>query len=396
MKRAFKTEIKLTNEQQQKLHQTFGVCRFLYNHFLAYNKDHYEQFKQGKQQHGFISGMDFDKYINNDLSKQEGYEWIKGVSSKARKKAIMNAHTSFQRFFKGQSKFPRFKKKGHQDVKAYFPKNNTTDWTIERHRIKIPTIGWVRLKEFGYLPINQRIISGTVSQKADRYFISVLCEVEELTRKSDLSNQGVGIDLGIKTFAVTSTQEEFKNINKTKRVRSIEKRLKREQRSLSRKYETIKKSKTKGGETVTTYKRSNITKNIVRVQKLHQRLANIRLEYVKSVVNTVVKTKPLYITIEDLNVKGMMKNRHLSKAVAEQCFYTFRKWLVTKCEQHGIELRQVNRFYPSSKLCSCCGKRKKDLQLKDRTFNCECGTILDRDYNASLNLLQAKEYTLLT
>ncbi|MBR2679267.1 MAG: transposase, partial [Exiguobacterium sp.] len=170
-----------------------------------------------------------------------------------------------------------------------------------------------------------------------------------------------------------------------------EKKLKREQRSLSRKYENLKK---RGEKTVT--KRANIDKNILRVQKLHARLSNIRLEYVKSIVDQVVKTKPRYITIEDLNVKGMMKNRHLSKAVAQQCFYTFQTWLLAKCKEYGIELRQVDRFYPSSKLCSCCGQKKVDLKLSDRTYKCDCGNEIDRDLNASINLLQAKEYTILT
>ncbi|MFX3623249.1 MAG: RNA-guided endonuclease InsQ/TnpB family protein [Ectobacillus sp.] len=394
MKKSFKTEIRPTESQHSTIHQTIGVCRFLYNRFLAYNREHYEQYKQGKQEHGYVSGMDFDKYVNNDLSKQDGFEWIKQAGSKARKKAIMNVHTAFQRFFKGQSKFPRFKKKKNQDVKAYFPKNNKGDWTVERHRIKIPTIGWVLLKECGYIPTTMRVISGTVSHKAGRYYVSVLCEVACSAKKEQVAQEGIGIDLGIKTFAVCSYGAAFPNINKTIHVRKLEKKLRREQRSLSRKYESHKKIKKKGGEAAT--KRANLQKNILRVQKLHQRLANIRQEYVKSVVHQVVKTKPSYITIEDLNIKGMMKNKHLSKAIAKQCFYEFIKWLEAKCREHGIELRQVNRFYPSSKTCSQCGQIKEHLQLKDRVFTCSCGHTMDRDKNASINLAKAKEYMVLT
>ncbi|WLR52138.1 transposase [Bacillus tianshenii] len=394
MKKAFKTEIKPTEQQRINIHHTIGVCRFLYNLFLAYNKEIYEQFKSGTKEYGYVSGNDFDKYVNNELSAQEGYEWIKQAGSKARKKAIMNAHTAFKRFFKGQSKFPRFKKKKNQDVKAYFPKNNQTDWTVERHRIKIPTFGWVRLKEFGYIPSHAKVISGTVSQKAGRYYVSVLCEMKQVPKVESLTSKGLGIDVGIKTFATTSDETTYKNINKTIRVKKLEKRLRREQRSLSRKYEALKKQ-TKGGETAAK-KRANLDKNLFRVQKLHARLSNIRNEYVKSVVNECVKTKPRYITIEDLNVNGMMKNRHLSKAVAQQCFYYFKTLLTRKCNQHGIELRQVNRWYPSSKLCSCCGQKKKDLQLKDRTYTCGCGNTMDRDLNASVNLAQATEYIVLT
>ena len=175
------------------------------------------------------------------------------------------------------------------------------------------------------------------------------------------------------------------------RVKKFEKRLKRQQRKLSRSYEQNKHRKR--GE----FCAKNRQKQLINVQKLHARLANIRKEYVRYVVNQLVKTKPTSITIEDLNVKGMMKNRHLSKAVAQQNFYLFREWLLAKCRQHGIELRAVGRFYPSSKLCSCCGTKKVQLSLSERIFACDsCNAELDRDFNASLNLKYATEYTVLT
>lgn len=384
MRKAYLIEIKPTTEQITKINQTIGTCRHVYNLYLSKNKEMYE--KEGK----FITGYDFSKWLNNVHTKEHD-QWIKEVSSKAVKQAIMNGEKAFKNFFKGLAKYPRFKKKKNQDVKCYFPKNNKTDWKIERHRIKIPTIGWVRLKEYGYIQKDATVKSGTISQRAGKYFVSILCEVEEIQARPKLEENGLGIDLGIKEFAVRSDGKTHKNINKTRNVRKLEKKLKREQRSLSRKYENLKK---RGEKTVT--KRVNIDKNILRVQKLHARLSNIRLEYVKSIVDQVVKTKPRYITIEDLNVKGMMKNRHLSKAVAQQCFYTFQTWLLAKCKEYGIELRQVDRFYPSSKLCSCCGQMKVDLKLSDRTYKCDCGNEIDRDLNASINLLQAKEYTILT
>lgn len=384
MGRAYLIEIKPTTEQITKINQTIGTCRYVYNLYLSKNKEMYE--KEGK----FITGYDFSKWLNNVHTKEHD-QWIKEVSSKAVKQTIMNGEKAFKNFFKGLAKYPRFKKKKNQDVKCYFPKNNKTDWKIERHRIKIPTIGWVRLKEYGYIQKDATVKSGTISQRAGKYFVSILCEVEEIQARPKLEENGLGIDLGIKEFAVRSDGKIHKNINKTRNVRKLEKKLKREQRSLSRKYENLKK---RGEKTVT--KRANIDKNILRVQKLHARLSNIRLEYVKSIVDQVVKTKPRYITIEDLNVKGMMKNRHLSKAVAQQCFYTFQTWLLAKCKEYGIELRQVDRFYPSSKSCSCCGQKKVDLKLSDRTYKCDCGNEIDRDLNASINLLQAKEYTILT
>ncbi|ANB62292.1 RNA-guided endonuclease TnpB family protein [Anoxybacteroides amylolyticum] len=177
------------------------------------------------------------------------------------------------------------------------------------------------------------------------------------------------------------------------KVRKLKKKLKREQRSLSRKYENLKKR----GEKPATKRGANIDKNIFRVQKLHARLANIRLEYVKFVANEVVRTKPRYVVIENLNVKGMMKNRHLSKAMAEQCFYTFQTWLIHKCKKYGMEVRQVSRFYPSSKMCSRCGHMKKDLQLSDPIYVCDgCGHTMDRDLHAATSLLRATDYIVLT
>ncbi len=384
MKRAYKMEINPTDEQKSKIHRTIGVSRFVYNFYIARNKEIYE--RKGK----FISGMDFSKWLNNEyIPNNQEVKWIKEVSSKATKQAIMNGDKAFRDFFKKAKGFPKFKKKKNQDVKAYFPKNNKTDWTLERHRVKIPTLGWVRLKEFGYIPINSVVKSGTVSQKADRYYVSILVE-EDDKKVYKSTNEGLGIDLGVKEFAVCSDGSKFKNINKTSTVKKIEKKLKREQRKLSRKYESLKirnKNIKEGRATG-----QNIQKQIVKVQKLHQRLTNIRTDYINKIVSSIIKQKPSYITIEDLNVKGMMKNKHLSKAIASQKFFEFKTKLMFKCKENHIELRIVDRFYPSSKTCSNCGKVKKDLKLSDRIYKCDCGFTIDRDLNASINLKNAKEY----
>lgn len=386
--KAYKTEINPSPEQKVKIHQTIGNCRFLYNAYIAKNKELYEQYQNGEieKEQAFMSGMDFDKYVNNELSTE--LDWVKKAGSKARKKAIMNAENAFRRFFKGQSQFPRFKKKSDQDVKMYFPKNNKGDWTVERHRIKIPTLSWVKLKEFGYIPTKVKIKSGTVSQKAGRYFVSVIVEYEKDYTFEEFT-KGIGIDLGLKDFAIVSNvKKPFKNINKTSKIRKLEKKLRREQRRLSRKYESLKTKNKKEG----TATRQNIRKQIAKVQRIHQRLSNIRTNYINQVVNEIVKTKPSHITIEDLNVRGLMKNKHLSKAIQQQKFYEFRIKLEYKCRLHGIELRVADRFFPSSKLCSSCGQIKKDLKLKDRVYRCDCGLEIDRDKNASLNLCNAKLY----
>ena len=384
LKRAYKIEINPTDDQKSKIHQTIGVSRFIYNFYIAHNKEIYE--REGK----FVSGMDFSKWLNNEyIPNNQDKKWIKEVSSKATKQAIMNGDKAFKDFFKKAKDFPRFKKKKNQDVKAYFPKNNKTDWTLERHRVKIPTLGWVRLKEFGYIPKNSVVKSGTVSQKADRYYVSILVE-ETYIKISNPNNEGLGIDLGIKEFAICSNGNKFKNINKTSTVKKIEKKLKREQRKLSRKYESLKirnKNIKEGRAT-----RQNIQKQVVKVQRLHQRLANIRTDYINKTVFSIVKQKPSYITIEDLAVSNMMKNKHLSKAISSQKFFEFKTKLMSKCKQNNIELRIVDRFYPSSKTCSNCGKIKKDLKLSDRIYKCDCGFTIDRDLNASINLKNAKEY----
>ncbi len=386
MLKSFKTEIKPTPEQIQKINQTIGTCRYVYNRYLSHNKEVYEKEKK------FVSGMDFSKWLNHvSLLENPEKAWIKDVSSKSVKQSIMNAEKAFKRFFNHQSGFPRFKKKNKSDVKMYFVKTDAkTRIKCERHRIKIPTLGWVRLKEKGYLPVTKSgkvIKSGSVSCKAGRYYVSVLVEEKE-QEKPQLHEFGLGIDLGVKEFAVISNGNVKKNINKTEKVKKLEKKLKREQCCLSRKYEDYKKRKEKKGEAT----RQNIQKQVLKVQKLHQRMDNIRTDYSNQCVNEIVKTKPSYITIEDLNIAGMMKNRHLSKAVASQKFYEFRTKLKNKCEENGIELRIVDRFYPSSKLCHCCGRIKKDLELSDRIYQCECGYEADRDYNASLNLRDAKTY----
>lgn len=382
MLKSFRTEIDPTEEQKIKIRKTIGTCRYIYNFYLVHNKELHENGEK------LMSAKSFSVWLNHEfLPDNPDKSWIREVSTKAVKQSMENADKAFRRFFKGQSKFPRFKKKSDQDVKMYFVKTDAKAIIrCERHRIKIPTLGWVRLKEKGYIPTTKSgyvIKSGTVSQKAGRYYVSVLVEVPDRQTVKPV-NEGLGIDLGLKEFAVVSNGITFKNINRTAKLRKLEKQLKREQRCLSGKYE-----KSKEGEAA---QKANIHKQTLRVQKLHHRIDNIRTDYINKTIAEIVKTKPSYIVIEDLNVRGMMKNRHLSKAVASQKFYEFRAKLKTKCDENGIELRVADRFYPSSKLCHCCGTVKKDLKLSERIYRCGCGYIEDRDFNASLNLRDAKTY----
>ena len=377
---SYKTEIDPTSSQIDKINKTLGICRFLYNDYISENIEAYRNNKS------FITGYDFAKYVNNILVLNN--LWIKDAYSKARKKAIMNAETAFKNFFKGKAKFPKFKKKNKCHNSFYFVKNSKTDCIVQRHRIKIPSLGFVRLKEKGYIPVDKVIKSGYITKQANKYFVSVIVDIDTSKSTSDYSN-GLGIDLGLKEFAVLSTGKVYKNINKSRVIRNMEKRLKREQKRLSKKYE----NKKKGVATLNLNK--NIHKKISRIQKLHYRLSCIRTDYINKIVNEVVKNKPQFIAIENLNITGMMKNRHLSKAISNQRFYEFRTKLINKAKRLNIEIRLANTFYPSSKLCSCCGNIKHDLKLKDRIYKCNyCNLEIDRDYNASLNLMKCQNYKL--
>ena len=381
MLKSFKTEINPTEEQKARIRRTIGICRYVYNFYLGHNKALHDNGEK------FMTGKSFSLWLNNEyIPNNPDKTWIREVYSKAVKKSIEDGCTAFTRFFKHQSDFPKFKKKGKSDVKMYFVRNNPKDCQCERHRLKIPTLGWVRIKEKGYIPTTKdgyMIRSGTVSVKAGRFYVSVLVEIPDVNIDNN-SNEGIGIDLGLKDFAIISNGKTYRNINKSAGLKKLEKQLIREQRSLSRKYENLKK-----GEST---QRANIRKQKLKVQKLHHKMDNIRTDHINKTIAEIVKTKPSYITIEDLNVKGMMKNRCLSKAVASQKFYEFRTKLKAKCDENGIELRVADRFYPSSKTCHHCGSVRKNLKLSDRIYRCECGYVADRDLNAALNLKDTKTY----
>ena len=303
MLKAFKTEINPTRKQAEKIHQTLGICRYLYNLYLASNFEVYETLGKGF----FITGFTFDKYVNHVVKKE--LKWINECGAKARKQALMNAERAFKNYMEGKTNRPRFKKKRQQKVKAYFPKNAKGDWTIWRHKLQVPTIGVVKLKEKGYLPLNAKVNSGTISYKAGRYYVSVLIDLPDKELENP-QGEGIGIDLGVKELAIMSNGVVKSNINKTPKIRKLNRKLRREQRRLSRKYETKKKR----GEKPAAYS-ANIEKQIVKIQRIYQRLMNIRVDYENKIISEIVKRKPSFIVLEDLNVRGMMKNRHLSKAI---------------------------------------------------------------------------------
>ena len=382
MYKSIKIELKLTNEQKIQVNKTIGTERFIYNEYIKYNQ---EQYELGNK---FVGAFEFSKYINNVyLPNNPDKKWIKDVSSKSVKQAMIYGEKAFKNFFKGLSGFPVFKKKGKNELGAYFVKNGKKDFEFYRHKIKIPSLKFVRVKEYGYIPKNANIKSGTITKKADRYFLSLVIEVEDIVKTENKNIKGLGVDLGIKDTAICSDGRIFKNINKTKKIKKIKKKIKREQRKMSRSVEYSKTNKIKLKEC------KNFNKKKLKVQRLFYKLNCIRDDYNNKIVNEITRTKLKYITIENLKVSNMMKNRHLSKAIQEQNFFSIRTKLINKCKERNIELRLVDTFYPSSKTCSCCGEIKKDLKLNDRIYKCcNCGIEIDRDYNASINLEKAKIY----
>ena len=449
MIRAYRTEIKPTEEQKTRIIQTLGVCRFIYNFYVAENKRLYKEkqalieelemtkinyvisqipvsacqcettalstevFYEPTEQYikeledkiaslkSFIGYKDFSKWLNNEyIPNNSDKSWIKDVSSKAVKEALHNANKAFDKFFKGKAGFPNFKKKHGSKNSMYFVNqcnssklkdgfvNYNYTVVVERHRIQIPTLGFVRIKEKGYIPCGTKVSSGTIKLEAGRFYISVLVEVDENQVNGKLKkNEPIGIDLGIKETAILSNRIIYPNINKTQRIKKLEKQLRHAQRNLSRKFRQNKNLK-KGEST------KNIQESILRVQKLYQRLTNIRDDYANKCIAEIIKLDPEYITLEDLNVRGLMKNRYLSKSFANQKLSEFRIKLTNKAPANDIEIRVVSRFYPSSKKCHSCGAIKKDLKLSDRTYICSCGYIEDRDINAALNLRDANKYSI--
>ena len=387
MERSFKIQIFPNKEQQNLMFKSFGCARFSYNWALARQKENYEN--GGK----FISDGDLRKEFTR-LKKNKEYVWLNNVSNNVTKQAIKDACEAYRDFFKGYTKFLRFKSKKHSAPKFY--QDNVKIRFTNTH-VKVEgfaaskkknkqKINWIRLAEHGRIPVeNVKYKNPRIKYDGLNWYITVGIEYEDSTTLP--SEEGIGIDLGIKDLAICSDEHRYQNINKTQRVKKLEKRKRRLQRSISRKYEENKK----GGSYCKT---SNIIKSEKDLLKLNHRLANIRQNYLHQTTTEIVKTKPSYIVLEDLNVKGMMKNKHLSKAIQQQGFGEFRRQIEYKSAWNNVPVIIADRFFPSSKLCSCCGAIKKDLKLSGRVYRCECGNVIDRDYQAALNLKRYGEMIL--
>lgn len=375
------------NKQKTKLFQYADMARFAYNWALEQEQQNY---KNGGK---FLSDMDLRKEFTKMKQMQE-YTWLNDVSNNVAKQAIKDACNAYKRFFKGLAKFPKFKSKKkstpsfYQDnVRIQFSETHVKveKFTASKKKNK-QKLNWIRLAEQGRVPIGCKYSNPRIKFDGLNWWITVGIEYPDPVAIVS-ENEGVGIDLGIKDLAICSDGNKYKNINKSNSIKNLEKKKRRLQRSISRSYEKNKKGKE-------YCKTNNVIKKEKLLLKLYHRLTNIRQNYLHQTTSEIIKREPSFICIEDLNVSGMMKNRHLAKAVQEQCFYEFRRQIEYKSTQNSIPVIIADRFFPSSKLCSCCGMIKKDLKLSDRIYKCECGNVIDRDYQAALNLKRYGENVL--
>lgn len=381
-----KVQLRPSNKQLTKLFQYAGCSRFAYNWTIAREQENY---KQGNK---FLSDNELRKEFTK-MKKLDEYKWLNNISNNVTKQAIKDACNSYKRFFKGQSKYPKFKSKKYS--KQSFYQDNVAIKFTDTH-VKIEgfansrkknkqKLNWIKLCEKGRIPTNCKYMNPRFTYDGLHWWVSVSIETND---NPDIpKSKGVGIDLGLKDLAICSDGHTYKNINKTNKIMKIEKKKRRLQRSVSRKYNMNKRGE--------SYKKtSNIIKREKELLKLIKRLTNIRHNHLHQLTSEIVTRKPSFICIEDLNVSGMMKNKHLSKAIQQQGFYEFRRQIEYKSAWNNISVIIADRFFPSSKLCSCCGMIKKDLKLSDRVYKCDCGNIIDRDYQASLNLKQYGENVL--
>ena len=382
-----KVQLRPNNKQLTKLFQYASCTRFAYNWAIAREQENH---KQGNK---FLSDNELRKEFTQ-LKKHEEYQWLNQISNNVTKQAIKDACNSYKRFFKGLSKYPKFKRK--KNSKQSFYQDNVVIRFTDTH-VKIEgfagskrpnkqKLNWIKLCEKGRIPTNCKYMNPRITYDGLHWFVSVSVEVDDNTNAPPKS-EGVGIDLGIKDLAVCSDRNTYKNINKSPKVKKLEKKKRRLQRSISRRYNMNK-------EGVRYKKTSNIIKREKELLKLSKRLTNIRRNHLHQITSEIIKRKPSFICIEDLNVSGMMKNKHLSKSIQQQGFREFRRQIEYKAKWNNIPVIIADRFFPSSKLCSCCGEIKKDLKLSDRIYKCDCGNIIDRDYQASLNLKQYGENVL--
>jgi len=397
MKLTMKVQLLPTKEQEILLKQTAGSARYAYNWAKSYSDDYYKIYRKT------ISEGDLRKEFTK-LKNQKGNEWLYNIPNDATKQSIRDYCIARSKFFKKQSKEPKWKKKLNYTDSFY---NDVQKIEIQSNRVRLSVIGWIKLSENNRLPlykflstegkiIGDPIYNPRITFNGNKWFISISVDVEKKQVKL-IKDKKIGIDLGLKDFAVVCTKtKENKKIkynykkyeSKKEEFKKLSKKKKKLDRKISKRNEEYKKLKKKEGESVT--KSNNYFKLLKKRRKLSNKMTNIQKDYIHQITSSLVKAKPERIVMEDLNVKGMIKNKHLSKWISFNMFYEFKRILSYKCELYDISLILADRFYPSTQTCSKCGHRRTGndkLTLSDRIYVCpSCGMKKNRDKNASKNL----------
>ena len=377
MIRSFKIRLFPTKEQEELMWKHINGCRYIYNLMLEKQINNYENNEK------YLSSFTMNKMLTI-IKRQNDLTWLNEISARSLQIVCSDLNRVFQRFFNKTGGFPKFKSK--KRCKSAFPVKAQTLYFIDRNDLRIENFGKIKYKTdhvFKYGLRQIKALNARISRTNGKWMLSFGMECEN--QAPILTDKPMGIDLGIKETMVVAYGNEsiiFHNINKSKKVRELKKRIRNLQRVISRKYEANRVGKK-------YIKTNNIIKLENKLRKLYARLNGIRYNYIHQCTHKLISLLPCRVVMEDLNVMGMMKNRHLSKAIQEQCFYEIIRQMKYKCEWNRIPFIQADRFYPSSKTCSCCGAINKRLTLSDRTFICpECGFTIDRDYQAALNLMR--------
>lgn len=375
MIKGYKTMIYPTNEQAEKIIKFCNAARFAYNWAIAIEEENY---KNGEN---FLSKYDLTKLFNQ-FKKQQGNEWLKEISGRALKVAIFNAAIAYDNFFKKKAKHPKFKSKKHSKMSCATHEGTTI---IEKKRIRCEKLGWIPTHKHN-IPVGENVkyYNHKLSYDGDNFWFSVSVEINDYDNNDKDKTEPIGIDLGIKTLVTCSNG----NLYNKPDIKNHKRKLKRLQKKASRQYQKMidesKRTKTKFSQLP---KSKNLLKLESKIRKQHRKIDNVLTTNIHNITKKIIDENPSSIVIEDLNVGGMQKNKHLSEKIQEAKFYEFRRQLEYKCKWNGINLIIADRWYPSSKLCSCCGHKKEKLSLSERTYVCEkCGCIIDRDFNASINL----------
>lgn len=390
MYKSYKTELNPTDEQKLIIEQYFQLCIKAHNSFVELNIHNLED------GHLLLNAFSYMKEIqDNKLKDPDLKAFLLSKYKTAVKETLKNAERTFKKYERKQSNLPKLKKQGTQNVSLYFSAKSVDSYYIpcERHRIRIPYIGWIRLKEKGYIPYKgtkKYVISGWIKKSAGRYYVSALVDEKEETFKPREFTRGIGIDLNVNNFATISDGTVYENINKTNSVKKLEKSIARQSRCLSRKYIELKKLPKLKQEVAD---KKNIYKQRHKLDVLYKRLRNVRRDYLNKCIKDIVDKNPEFIAVEDLKVKEMISEKRFAKFIAPEMFYDFRETLRKQCRARGIEFRLVNKWFPSSHICHECGARFRKLSLSERTFTCpECNMEIERDFNASLNIRDTKDY----